>query len=591
MNDLEKMQKLLSSKDIERLKRIYAPTVVCVQPDDARRSMCVMPDGEIRSYGIINSLGDGLVQYGYLSSRNCGLDWERVALDENYVCAINTGKLASEKCVLGASTLAPWSGRYFCFSSIYQGENKGTYAMLSDIGPDDTNPKMVKISDEIYNDMFLPTMLENKKRIITTASINRNGEYGPTVFYSDDNGESWNIVTLKNTPKHKVEYPHLGVRWQNNGAEPNLVLLPNGKLMILMRTSLDYFYAYYSSDYGESWTDGEITNFHGTLTTPYLLRLHDNRIVLFWNNTRPLAEPNHEITWPPVSDRVKLGLGEDAFTNRDANHVAISNDGESWAGFREMFLNDRRNAIDFRVGGSGDNSVHQFQAIELPFGKILVAFGQHEFSRRTIIFDINWLYEKENYEDFSKGLNHISTHTFVKSVSDCRTYKGIPGHCAWNRTNGALLMPDPTGNFKEALQICRIHDERLVSELQGATWNFPNAFLGKLELEVYIAGEGVNVRLLDHWVNACDPHVGLYSAFDFTLDESILNKNEWQEITLSFDTKKGELKVFNKETLLLTKPIKQLAPNGISYIHLQTASNIEDFNGTYIRKLHFLKLD
>ena len=58
-------------------------------------------------------------------------------------------------------------------------------------------------------------------------------------------------------------------------------------------------------------------------------------------------------------------------------------------------LNMIRNAPDFRVNGgnlsSADKSVHQFQAIELPGGKILVEYGQHEASRRIVIFDADWL--------------------------------------------------------------------------------------------------------------------------------------------------------------------------------------------------------
>ena len=246
MNYIEKIKLNLSTEDTARLKKIFAPTVVCVQPDDARRGICVMPDGEIRSYGITDkNLENGAVGYGYLSSRNGGLDWVRVDLPSDYAGVINYGKLSEGKRVMGASVISPWSNRYVCLVSVHTGNDKGTYAMLSDIGPGDTNPKMVKISDEVYWDMFLPTMLESSKRIIATASIIRNGECGPTVFYSDDNGETWNTVKLKNTPKHKVEFPHLGVRWQNNGAEPNLTVLPDGRLMILMRTSLDYFYVYY----------------------------------------------------------------------------------------------------------------------------------------------------------------------------------------------------------------------------------------------------------------------------------------------------------------------------------------------------------
>lgn len=591
MNDIEKMQSLLNERDLERLKEIYEPTVVCIQPDNSHNGICVMPDGEIRSYGVLDSTLEGEYRLGYLSSRNCGMDWTRVYLPEGCATTLEGGMVPAGKLIMGGAVPTPWSNKFVCLATLSSDDKKGTYAMLSDVGPDDPEPRMVKITDDIYGSLFLPTMLEGRKRIITTGSGCSNHNYKPAVFYSDDDGETWNIVALKNTPKHEVEFPHLGRRWENNGAEPNLVELPGGRLMLIMRTSLDYFYLYYSDDGGETWTDGEPSDFHGTLTSPFFLRLHDDRVVLFWNNTRPLAEPDHEKTWPPVSAGVKAGWGEDAFTNRDANHAAITDDGVNWTGFREIYLNSRRNAADFRVRGNDDNSVHQFQAIELPYGKILVAFGQHEYSRRTAIFDVKWLYEKENREDFSNGLTKVTTHLFVKSVSDSHYNQRIPGHCAWNRTNGALLLPDPTGNFREALQICRIRDQRLVSELQGAVWNFPKAYRGKLTMEIYIAGEGVNVRLCDHWMNAGDPHVGLWSIFDFKLDKNVLAPNAWHEIVMQIDTVGGSMQVMHEDKLLLTVPMKQEAPNGVSYIHLQTAAQEEDFAGTYIRKLHFEKLD
>lgn len=53
---------------------------------------------------------------------------------------------------------------------------------------------------------------------------------------------------------------------------------------------------------------------------------------------------------------------------------------------RELALNGVRNAADFRVKGGSkssiDKSVHQFQALELSFGKILVSYGQNAIARR-----------------------------------------------------------------------------------------------------------------------------------------------------------------------------------------------------------------
>ena len=98
--------------------------------------------------------------------------------------------------------------------------------------------------------------------------------------------------------------------------------------------------------------------------------------------------------------------GEDVFTNRDANHAALSlDDGKTWRGFREVLLNPIRNDSDFRTsGGKGeavDKSVHQFQALEMPYGKILLSCGQHKYARRLILLDPKWLLETSREEDFA----------------------------------------------------------------------------------------------------------------------------------------------------------------------------------------------
>ena len=88
-----------------------------------------------------------------------------------------------------------------------------------------------------------------------------------------------------------------------------------------------------------------------------------------------------------------------------------------------------------------------------------------------MIFDPQWLYETARAENFRYGLDHVTTHMYVRSNSG--GYRGFSGHCSWNRLPGALLCQDPDGNFEEALLIARVHDERLMFEKQGAVWNFP----------------------------------------------------------------------------------------------------------------------
>lgn len=162
-------------------------------------------------------------------------------------------------------------------------------------------------------------------------------------------------------------------------------------------------------------------------------------------------------------------------------------DGRTWRGFRELALNEIRNAADFRELGNGpleenDKSIHQTQALELDDGKVLVAYGQGRAARRMAVFDPDWLLETSRREDFRYGLGNLTTHLYVRSLSGGT--RGWSGHCAWNRLPGALLVRDPdtddpplgtARSYREVLQLCRIRDPRLVSDRQGVVWNFPAA--------------------------------------------------------------------------------------------------------------------
>ena len=116
------------------------------------------------------------------------------------------------------------------------------------------------------------------------------------------------------------------------------------------------------------------------------------------------------------------GKADDVFTNRDANHAAISeDDGRTWIGLREMGLNGIRNDADFRSKGANDDSldksIHQFEILELPYNKVMVVYGQHAYSRKIVIFDLDWLYETGRSEDFRLGSSSLSTQVYLKSIA------------------------------------------------------------------------------------------------------------------------------------------------------------------------------
>ncbi|HBP38596.1 MAG TPA: exo-alpha-sialidase [Clostridiales bacterium] len=573
------MESRLNEHDKRLLQSFCEPRVVGVPPVDTWRDLCVAPDGEIRYYGFLNGSGeDGQGQMIYLASRDCGLSWQTFYVDNPDV--------------LGSSVKSPFSGKYLRLKNA--ADSAGvirTWALVSEDGPAAVHPDRYLAADEEIRELRLPIPLCSRKRWLCAGQTRTaEGMLHPVVLRSDDDGITWAATHLLPAPKHEIAWPHQGRRWQNPACEATLTELGDGTIMALARTSQDFHYLYYSHDGGESWTDPVPSRFHGTLTMPTLFRLSDGRLLLFWCNTQPLPELDHNRQWPPMLPWEISGEGgEDVFTNRDANHAAISeDDGQTWIGFREIFLNLIRNDSDFRSKSPGyldslDKSVHQFQALELPFGKVLLSFGQHHEARKMVIFDPQWLYETEQLENFRFGLGHLSTQVYLKSNSG--NFRGFTGHCSWNRTHGAVLVPDPTGNFEEVLQIARIHDPRLFSEVQGAVWNFPASNRGELKIKLRIDGEGVRVSVTDRWFNPCDPVVGQLAQLSFAITREMLIPSEWSLVRFRWD-----LAVQQAEIVINDMPVQQLAitaaaPNGFSYLHLQSLAENEDYAGTLIKKL------
>lgn len=228
--------------------------------------------------------------------------------------------------------------------------------------------------------------------------------------------------------------------------------------------------------------------------------------------------------------------------------------------------------------------MHQFEALELPFDKVLVHVGQHERLRRLMIFDVNWLYETHREEDFSSGFDHVSTHVDLKSViGNCRGQ--FPGHCAWNRTNGCVPVPDPSGDYSEVIFFCNTDDDRLYNQLQGMVWNFPAMARGRVRIRARVLGEGLRVSLCDHWINPCDASVPLYALFETVLKNDGTDAPGYRTYELAFDTAPGECTVFRDGEKLQTLALNGRAPHGICYLHLQTAAAAGDSRGALVKSL------
>lgn len=579
------------------LKKIHGPVIVGTPPVNAFRDLVLLPDGEIRHYGILRE--DHQTTPIYIASHDCGLSWQEFPVPEG--CP-------------GACVQSPWSGDWITLIDAHDMKNDlhlqevpldlppGLHVCRSSVGID--GPFEFTLVSELRHAMpRQPLAMRSRKRWIQSCQRkDKEGRNGIVVFRSDDDGRTWCEAILGALPPHVATGHHLGVRWQNYGCEPTVVELSDGRLWIVIRTSQDNHYEAFSDDGGETWTQPVPSPFYGTITMPTLFRLQDGRILFFWCNTTPLPELDHS-QQKDLLDWERQGYGEDVFTNRDAFHAAISeDDGRTWIGFRELLLNERRNDADFRTsGGSGDcldKSVHQSQAVELSDGKVLVSVGQHPLCRKLLIFDPAWLYETTRSDDFSLGLGNWSVQQYVKGIMG--NLKGVSGHCAYNRRPGAQLIPDPDSNTREVLQIARHPDPRLIEETQGAVWNFPAAHAGELHVEIRIptGSQGFRLALMDRWFNPTDTvahESAMYvleinAASHITGTPLVLPIDVWHTLTIHWtDSHSGRAMVsVEGKTALL--PLKTASLHGICYLQLQSLAKETDLSGVLLRRVEVKKI-
>ena len=564
--------------------RIFAPICLAVPPADADRTMMLTDDGDLRIYGmstVRESRSREDVVPVVMKSRNGGLDWVTEPLREPHP---------------GATVRSPWSGRWIsCFSFVGKKESwtlrcekrPGLFCCVGD-SPDGPFT-ITKIADETPQIQRQPLALRQAKCWIQPFQYVVGEEDRWGVYRSTDDGETWERVNAPTPPPAPALLPgHAGPRWLNCGLEPIVAEYPDGSLHALLRGAHDEHYESVSTDLGRSWSEPEPSIFFGVATMPGLYRLSGDRLLAVWNNTVPLPEVDHRGQYGGDVDTVIRGRWEDWFTNRDALHAAISHDGgKSWKGFREILLNPARNDADFRSVfldfDTHDKSVHQNQVVELADGTVVVCAGQNHVCRRVLRFDPAWLEETDVREDFRFGLDHLSTQLYCKSAAG--GFRGITGHCSLNRRSGAALMPHPDRIDREVLLVGRHPDPRLLLDREGAVWNFPASETGVVRVRFRLSrwSEGAFFRLVNRWVNPCDPLAEEYASVSVRLDPLggltgglRVAWEEWHDLFLRWDSRAETAAIRIDAGEEKPLPFRRPTGTGLSYLHIQSAAESAD---------------
>jgi hypothetical protein len=389
-----------------------------------------------------------------------------------------------------------------------------------------------------------------------STNTSPNGHSYTTAIYSDDNGTSW----LKSPTDQYALTPSDWNGSPDGVCEPSIVQLNDDRLWMLMRNQTGKLLQAHSSNNGETWTANTPTNFYTTTGPTALQRLDDGRLMLFWNNGTMPARYNGSI-W---------------YAGRDALHAAISSDdGQTWHGFREIYLDPARN-LNPILGDSG--TAYPFVA-PTNDGRVLVITGQAD-AHTMLRIDPNWLDETSQSENFT-GANALDDWSVFKPFGDVVSVKR-------NRVQGPQLIDDPDPVVtNQVLQIRRPD----TNDPDGAMWNFPMAKKGETQMRIKLQTgfAGGLVAFNDRFFNPTDTQGDSNAIFSLPITAAgalpsgtILQKNQWYNLQLNWDLATHQSTVLLDGVPVGTlSQLKQALP-GASYLRLRSTAAAVDTAGFLI---------
>lgn len=385
-----------------------------------------------------------------------------------------------------------------------------------------------------------------------------HGRHKTVIQYSDDNGATW---TESESRLVSPCYP--GFNGNNEGAcEPAIERLRDGRIWMLMRTQAGFLYESLSVDNGTTWQPARASRFYTSTGPPCILRLQDGRLIVCWNNCE----------MPPRAN------GDGVYGGRDALHIAISDDdGHTWQGFREIYLDHRRNDNPAK---SGDRGTAYPLAAFTDDGRIAVMSGQGKGGRNVILVDPDWITATEASSDFSDGLHDWSHYT----------HHG-PAKGWWRaRAIGCRLTASPTNATSQCLHV------RHASELpaDGAVWNFPNGWSGSLTTRIMLkkGSQGGSIALNDRMFDPSNSLGEQLAVFRLDIDADgnagsvRLQPGQWHTVTFRWNLTQQECRLLVDDRPAGTLPLLQPTLNGLSYLRFRASTEQQDPIGMLVEEVH-----
>ncbi|NUQ61268.1 MAG: exo-alpha-sialidase [Pirellulales bacterium] len=378
-----------------------------------------------------------------------------------------------------------------------------------------------------------------------------------TVVTSDDQGATWKLSPARLTAPCYENY-----NGANYGAvEPSILELAKGRVWMLIRTQTGRLYESFSTN-GSEWSEPVPSRFHSSDSPASLVRLPDNRIVLFWNNCENTSRID----------------GAGVYTNRDALHAAISRDqGRTWQGFREVYRDPLRNESPPKTG---DRGVAYPYAAAAKDGKIVLVTGQGQGRRKCLLVDPNWLEETHARDDFSGGLEGWCV------------FKAFGPAVYWwrDRVQGPCLVDHPAKPGARALHVRRPDDK----DGDGAVWNFPLGRRGKLAVRLSLATGfgGGSVAIADRFIQPTDAIGEKQSVFTLPipasgrLEEGVrLEPNRWHTLSMAWDLDQGQCRVQVDDRQAGTLTTADSNAFGLSYLRLRSTAPARDPAGFLVESV------